>query len=52
MYFICIPILLLVLLLGVAAINNFLALVAKDEDDENEPENEEKGNEGGEGGAN
>jgi hypothetical protein len=52
MYFICFPILLLVLLLGVAAINNFLALVAKDEDDENEPENEEKGNEGGEGGAN
>ena len=50
MYFICFPILLLVLLLGVAAINNFLALAGKDDDDEEEdPENEAKDGEKGEG---
>ncbi len=48
MYFICFPILLLVLLLGVAAINNFLALAGKDDDDEEkDPENEDKDDEGG-----
>jgi len=42
--------LLLVLLLGVAAINNFLALAGKDDDDEEkDPENEAKDGEKGEG---
>jgi len=44
MYWICFPILLVLTLLGVATINNFLALTAKDEDD---PENDEKGDENG-----
>ena len=49
MYWICFPILLFLTLLGVAAINNFLALTAKDEDD---PENDDKGDdEGGENGG-
>jgi hypothetical protein len=44
MYWACFPLLLLVTLMGVAAINNFLALTAKDEEDEDEegPENEGK----------
>jgi hypothetical protein len=44
MYWVCFPLLLLVTLMGVAAINNFLALTAKDEEDEDEegPENEGK----------
>jgi hypothetical protein len=48
MYFICFPLLLLLLLLGVVSINNFLALTAKD-DDEDEPENEGKDDGEGEG---
>jgi alpha-tubulin suppressor-like RCC1 family protein len=45
MYWACFPLLLLVTLMGVAAINNFLALTAKDEEDEDEegPENEGNG---------
>ena len=34
MYWICFPILLFVMLLGVAAINNVLAIMAKDEDED------------------
>ncbi len=49
MYFICFPILLLVLLLGVAAINNFLAL-AKNDEEEDDIENEAKDDDGGEDG--
>jgi len=43
MYWICFPLLLFVMLLGVAAINNFLALKAKEED---ESEGEGDGSEG------
>jgi hypothetical protein len=43
MYWICFPILLAVMLLGVAAINNFLSLKAKEED---ESEEEDDGSEG------
>jgi hypothetical protein len=43
MYFICFPILLLLLLLGVATINKFIAVAAKDDDEEEErPEGEAK----------
>ena len=44
MYWICFPILLVLTLLGVAAINNFLTLTAKDDDD---PENDDKGDDEG-----
>ncbi len=49
MYFICFPILLLLLLLGVAAINNFLALAKNDDDEAEDLENEAKDGEEGEG---
>ncbi|MGB0313129.1 MAG: putative Ig domain-containing protein, partial [Poseidonia sp.] len=48
MYWLCFPLLLLLTLLGVAAINNFLALV-KDDEEEEEPENE--GKDDGDGGG-
>ncbi|MEE3084157.1 MAG: putative Ig domain-containing protein, partial [Candidatus Thermoplasmatota archaeon] len=49
MYWVCFPLLLVITLLGVAAINNFLALTAKDEDEEDDAEgDEESGDEGGE----
>ncbi|MEC8815993.1 MAG: putative Ig domain-containing protein, partial [Candidatus Thermoplasmatota archaeon] len=49
MYWVCFPLLLVITLLGVAAINNFLALTAKDEDEEDDAEgDEESGEEGGE----
>ncbi|MDP6200124.1 MAG: hypothetical protein QF531_05075, partial [Candidatus Poseidonia sp.] len=49
MYWLCFPLLLLLTLLGVAAINNFLALTAKDDDEEEEDsENDGKGD--GDGG--
>jgi len=47
MYWICFPLLLLLTLLGVAAINNFLALTKDDDEEEEEPENEGKGDEDG-----
>ena len=49
MYWLCFPLLLLLTLLGVAAINNFLALVKDDDEEEEEPENEGKDDEGGDG---
>ena len=49
MYWVCFPLLLVITLLGVAAINNFLALTAKDEDEEDDAEgDEESDDEGGE----
>jgi hypothetical protein len=48
MYWVCFPLLLLLTLLGVATINNFLAL-AKDDDEEEDPENEDKDNDEDEG---
>ncbi|MGA0353554.1 MAG: hypothetical protein ACO3NY_07905, partial [Poseidonia sp.] len=49
MYWICFPLLLLLTLLGVAAINNFLALTK--DDDEEEPENDGEGGDDEGGGA-
>ena len=49
MYWLCFPLLLLLTLLGVAAINNFLALVKDDDEEEEEPENE--GKDDGDGGG-
>ena len=48
MYWLCFPMLLFLTLLGVAAINSFLALTAKDEEEE-EPENEGKDGGGNDG---
>ena len=47
MYWICFPILLFVMLLGVAAINNVLSIMAKDEDDEEDTEGDEGEGSGG-----
>ena len=46
MYWICFPLILILTLLGAAAINNFLAL-AKDDEDEDDAENEGKDDEDG-----
>ena len=47
MYWICFPLLLVLMLLGVAAINNFLALIGKDEDEEEDDEDAEGDDSGG-----
>ena len=47
MYWICFPLLLVLMLLGVAAINNFLALIAKDEEEEEDDEDAEGDDSGG-----
>jgi len=47
MYWICFPVLLFVMLLGVVAINNFLAIVSKDEEDEEDAEDDEGEDSGG-----
>ena len=53
MYWICFPLILILTLLGVAAINNFLALAKDDDEDEDDDENEDKdgGDEGGDEGG-
>ena len=51
MYWLCFPLLLLLTLLGVAAINNLLALAKDDDEDEDDDENEDKDDGGGEEGG-
>ena len=43
MYWICFPILLIIMLLGVAAINNVLAIMSKDEEENDGDEGEDSG---------
>ena len=47
MYWICFPLLLVIMLLGVAAINNFLAIISKDKEEEEDDEDAEGDDSGG-----
>ena len=49
MYWLCFPLLLIVMFLGVAAINNFLALVKDDDDEEEDEDDADSEGEGGGG---
>ena len=51
MYWICFPLILILTLLGVAAINNFLAMAKDDDEDEDDDENEDKDDGGGDEGG-